>query len=75
MAKKMTLKEFKEVLEMAGISSSYEDILNQLAQNNHRMAEECRQMGLIAATRKCKEIGDVIYEELESRGYYKEVRL
>lgn len=72
----MTTKEFKAILEMAGISFEvfgWEGILNELSQNNRRMANDLEKSHLNAASCKCREIADVIFEELESRGYYKDV--
>lgn len=75
MAKKMTGKEFKEVLAMAGLSLDYEEILNQLSQNNYRMAQQCEEMGCPSAALKCREAADVLSEELNERGYFKDLSI
>ena len=73
MAKKMTLKEFKQVLSDAGIELEYwgyEGILNKLCIAQNYMIQRDEEYGAVHALKRDTETRDVIHEALADRGYY-----
>lgn len=71
MAKKMTQKEFFEVLKQADCSVfDYEMVLNALASHFYSTAFADRQQGYLASARKYIERADYLFNYLESRGFY-----
>ena len=72
--KKMTAKEFKEILNEANIdfeTFGYEGILNLLSIAKHYQAEEYKQLGQKEMANWAREDSDTIYNALNARGYYK----
>lgn len=70
MNKKMTFKEFKEVLEKAETDFDvfgFEGILNIISLANKYMAEESTRPYV---KNMHKRISQTIYDELKERGYY-----
>jgi len=74
--KKMTNKEFWAVLEKAEAytARSYEDILNSLACLMDHQEDKMRKAGCEAAANRLLHQLCIITEELESRGYYDELK-
>lgn len=73
MTKKMTLKEFKEILNNSGVNfdiRGYEGILNLISIAADFQAEEYKQKGNTVLAELEKEKSDFIYNTLENRGYY-----
>lgn len=73
MGKKMTQKEFKEIFEKAGFTFDlwgWEGILNMISGYNQILAEECFKNGANSAGQRQKKQSDIIFAELEARGYY-----
>lgn len=72
-AKKMTQKEFKEILEQAGISLEvygWDGILNLISMVKNYQAEEYKAKGQTTLSDMTMEESDTIYRALLSRGYY-----
>lgn len=70
MEKKMTFKEFKEILEKAETDFEvfgFEGILNIISLANKYMSEESTRPYV---KNMHKRISDTIYNELRKRGYY-----
>lgn len=76
MAKKMTAKEFWGILESAGVCSSknFEDILNALVGHEFKREETHRQLGFEASAKACNRKANFIYDALDARGYYNDVK-
>lgn len=73
-AKAMTLKQFKQVLEDAGLNFEvwgWEGILNMISGYNDYLAEQALRIGGMSyAYTHSKEAADKIFKALEERGYY-----
>ena len=77
-AKKMTLKEFKAVLEDSGMNFDcygYEGILNMISGYVQHLAEdmEATSIGVCSASMRMREQSDNIFHTLEQRGYYDDI--
>lgn len=71
--KKMTAKEFKQVLTDAGMNFEiwgWEGILNIISIHEDRNSNEMREKGLMAGADGCHRRADSIYNVLKARGYY-----
>lgn len=78
MAKKMTQREFKEIFEAAGFNFNiwgWEGILNMVSSFEAHEAEIARDMGFDAAAEANQERADIIFKELDNRGYYDECKV
>ena len=72
--KKMTNKEFKEILTNAGIQFDiygYEGILNMIATYKRQMAEKFFEEGYESLSRNYEDCANYLHDELEKRGLYK----
>lgn len=72
--KKMTAKEFKEILDKANIgfeTFGYEGILNLISIAKNYQAKEYEQLGQKEMANWAQEDSDTIYNALDARGYYK----
>lgn len=73
MKKTMTAKEFKAVLDNAGLDFGiygYEGILNLVSIALDAQAEDMKANGRDAGAKGFKDSADKIYDELFKRGYY-----
>lgn len=71
---KMTLKEFKQILTDAEISTDFESILNYLSGYFYRVSDECYIDNHMELHKKYMSQGNVLYKALEERGYYDDIR-
>ena len=72
--KKMTNKEFKEILNKAGMDFDvygYEGILNMIAQCKRHYSEKHQEEGFEAISKMYLNQATYIHDELASRDYYK----
>ena len=74
--KKMTAKEFKQILIDVGYwcDPEYERVLNSLSLLERKQAEEMEQMGLFHGAEACRRRASEIYDALYDRGYYDDVK-
>ena len=73
--KKMTQKEFKEILASANIDFDvfgWEGILNIIAGNEIRNAKEMENLNLMAGAEARRKSFRTIYNALEERGYFED---
>ena len=71
--KKMTAKEFKEALNKAGFEMNiygYESILNTLIMKLYDDSRELEAHKNNYAADHVRKQGDILYDILETRGYY-----
>lgn len=71
--KKMTQKEFKQILADSGMpfeSYGWEGILNALSGWTRKLAYDLEANNLFAGASKLHDESDAIYKALEARGYY-----
>lgn len=76
--KKMTNKEFKQILENAGMSFEvlgYEGVLNALSGNYRQFANDAESRGSYVVAKTFREIADNIYDALDSRHYYDDCKM
>lgn len=74
MKKTMTAKEFKAVLDKAGITFDiygFEGILNIVSIGLNAEADTMKARGFDAGAKGYKEMSDKVFDELDKRGYYK----
>ena len=74
MKKTMTAKEFKAVLENAGITLDvygYEGILNLVSMALESQADNMKNNGLNAGAKGYRDSAISIFLELDKRGFYK----
>ena len=72
--RKITAKEFKEILTDSGVNFEifgFEGILNELTIYNEMMAKKYEGR---TPEKAYKNISNKIYEALEKRGYYDDIR-
>ena len=74
--KKMTAKEFKQILIDVGYwtDSEYERVLNSLSMLEHKQAQEMAQLGLYHGADACERRARTLYDILDARGYYDDIR-
>lgn len=73
--KKMTQKEFFEILEKSGhYARNFDDVLNALAAHASMSEKEARELGCPAAERMYDRVRCGISEVLEARGYYNDMK-
>lgn len=74
--KKMTLKEFKEVLSVSGFyGDSYEDILNMIAGRLCEAAEYAKKCKNDTYAAILDKYFNRIYDALDERGYYDDQKI
>ena len=71
--KKMTAKEFKEILEMANVSTDFEALLSIIANQQMVHRNDMKAKGYEQAARSYEESFNTIYNELDERGYFDRV--
>lgn len=67
--KKMTAKEFKEILAMANITPDYVRVLTLIANHEYDQGKEMETKGYKHGARSFYESFETITDELVSRGY------
>ena len=67
--KKMTAKEFKEILEMANINTDFVSILTTIANHEYDESKEFEAKGYKNGARSYMESFEIITNELVDRGY------
>ncbi len=70
MKKKMTAKEFKEIIKKCGIDNSYETCLAIIANHYKNESERVEKEGYKHTAKWYCEIFDIIFNELEEREYF-----
>lgn len=78
MAKKMTCKEFKQILAEAGTdfeSMGWEGILNSISGWYAKCGEDMEKVHLDAGAKRFHDQSRSIYKALESRGYYDDTKI
>lgn len=76
--KKMTDKEFKQILEDAGMSFEvlgYEGVLNEISGRYRELANEFESRGCASVALKFRETADNIYNALDARGFYDDCKM
>ena len=76
--KKMTNKEFKQILENAGVRFEilgYEGVLNEMSGRYRQLANELESRGYASAALKFRESADIIYDALDARGVYDDYKM
>lgn len=76
--KKMTNKEFKQILNDAGISFEilgYEGVLNNTSGHYREIANDAESRGSYVVAKTFREIADNIYNALDARGYYDDCKM
>ena len=68
--KKMTAKEFKEILDRCGVDNSYESCLTRMSNYFHDESKKAKQKGYVHSADWYQEISDIINDELEERGWF-----
>lgn len=75
--KKMTNKEFKQIITDAGMRFEvlgYEGVLNNMSGRYRELANDAASRGSYAVAKTFREIADNIYDALDARGYYDDCR-
>ena len=69
MKKKMTAKEFKEIIKRCGLDNSYESCLCMIANHYYDESKKAKQKGYGHTAEWYREIFDIIDDELKEREY------
>ena len=70
MSKKMTAKEFKEILSRCGLDSSYEACLCRMGNYFYDEGKRAKEKGYEHSSKWYQEIFDIINDELKEREYF-----
>ena len=70
MKKKMTAKEFKEIIKRCGLDNSYESCLAIMANYYQDESERVKKEGWKHTAKWYGEIFDIMFNELEEREYF-----
>ena len=76
--KKMTNKEFKQILENAGVSFEvlgYEGVLNEMSGRYRQLANDLESIGCASAALEFRKTADSIYDALDARGVYDDCKM
>ena len=70
MKKKMTAKEFKEILDRCNLDNSYESCLSRMANYFYDESKKSIKKGYFHTAEWYREIFAIIDDELTQRGYF-----
>lgn len=76
--KKMTNKEFKQILEDAGMSFEvlgYEGVLNEMSGRYRELANDLESRGCTSVALRFRATADGIYNALDARGFYDDCKM
>lgn len=70
MKKKMTSKEFEDIIARCSINNSYENCLCMIANHFYDESTKMKRDGYVYAANWYKELSNFITNELQDRGYF-----